>query len=149
MNRLLLLTAALLGSASPLAAQTVAITNGIVATGDGSDPVQGATVIVRNGRVTAVGSRHLDVPHHPVALEDADRARGEVEGGPLPVGDDVGLLDDDLAEVGELLGGDELEDGGRVLGRERSCGEPGGQVEDVHGQQCGGRRSRSTPRSRR
>ncbi|MEA1070993.1 amidohydrolase family protein [Sphingomonas sp. LY160] len=55
MNRLLLLTAALLGSASPLAAQTVAITNGIVATGDGSDPVQGATVIVRNGRVTAVG----------------------------------------------------------------------------------------------
>jgi imidazolonepropionase-like amidohydrolase len=45
----------LLGSASPLAAQTVAITNGIVATGDGSDPVQGATVVVRGGKVVAAG----------------------------------------------------------------------------------------------
>ena len=39
-----------------LAAQDVAITNATVAIGDGSEPLQGATVIVRNGRVLAAGS---------------------------------------------------------------------------------------------
>ena len=41
--------------ASPAAAQTVAITNGIVALGDGSEPMRGATVVVRNGRIVAAG----------------------------------------------------------------------------------------------
>ena len=41
---------------SPLAAQTFAIVNGIVAKGDGSEPVQGGTVVVRDGRVVAAGA---------------------------------------------------------------------------------------------
>ena len=49
-----LLAALLLGVAAPAAAQTIAITNGIVATGDGSEPIQGGTVVIRNGRVIAV-----------------------------------------------------------------------------------------------
>jgi imidazolonepropionase-like amidohydrolase len=56
-----LLATILLTGASPLAAQTVAITNGTVVVGDGSEPVQGGTVVVRNGRVIAAG-RGVSVP---------------------------------------------------------------------------------------
>jgi imidazolonepropionase-like amidohydrolase len=41
---------------SPIAAQTIAITNGIVATGDGSEPVQGGTVVIRDGRIVSAGA---------------------------------------------------------------------------------------------
>ena len=54
MKRLLLLTAALL--TAPAAAQTVAITNAKLVIGDGSAPIDGGTVIVRNGRVVAAGA---------------------------------------------------------------------------------------------
>ena len=37
-------------------AQTFAIVGGIVARGDGSEPIQGGTVVVRNGRVVAAGA---------------------------------------------------------------------------------------------
>lgn len=40
----------------PAAAQDMAITGATVATGDGSDPIQNATVVVRGGKVVAVGS---------------------------------------------------------------------------------------------
>jgi len=46
--------ALLLGVAAPVAAQTIAITGGTVATGDGSEPVAG-TVVIRNGRIVAAG----------------------------------------------------------------------------------------------
>ncbi len=46
----------LIGVAAPAGAQTFAIVNGIVAKGDGSEPVQGGTVVVRNGRVVAAGA---------------------------------------------------------------------------------------------
>lgn len=49
------LSALLLGLASPAAAETIAITNGMLATGDGSGPVQGGTVVIRDGRVVAAG----------------------------------------------------------------------------------------------
>ena len=49
------LTALLLAAAAPLAAQTIAITGGTVALGDGSAPIQGATVVIRNGRILAAG----------------------------------------------------------------------------------------------
>ena len=45
-----------MGVASPLAAQTVAITNGTLVLGDGSEPMQGGTVIIRNGRIVAAGA---------------------------------------------------------------------------------------------
>ncbi len=51
------LVAAMLATAAvPAAAQTVAITGGMVALGDGSDPIQNGTVVLRNGRVVATGS---------------------------------------------------------------------------------------------
>ena len=55
MTRLSLIGAALMAAASSLAAQTVAITNGTVVLGDGSEPIVGGTVVVRNGRIVAAG----------------------------------------------------------------------------------------------
>jgi imidazolonepropionase-like amidohydrolase len=46
----------LLGASAPLQAQTIAITNATLATGDGSEPVQGGTVVIRNGRVLSAGA---------------------------------------------------------------------------------------------
>lgn len=45
----------------PAAAQTIAITGGMLVVGDGSDPVPGGTVVVRNGRIVAAGT-NVDVP---------------------------------------------------------------------------------------
>ncbi|MEY4952264.1 MAG: hypothetical protein RL299_688, partial [Pseudomonadota bacterium] len=48
--------AALLGStASPAFAQSFAITGGKVVIGDGSDPIEGGTVLVQDGKVVAAG----------------------------------------------------------------------------------------------
>jgi imidazolonepropionase-like amidohydrolase len=49
------LTAFLLAAASPLAAQSVAIVGGTVALGDGSEPIQGANVVIRNGKIVGAG----------------------------------------------------------------------------------------------
>jgi len=51
---LLLSGAALIGA--PAAAQTVAITGATVALGDGSAPIQNATLVFRDGRIVAAGS---------------------------------------------------------------------------------------------
>ena len=56
MKRLLTLTAAALAFATSAAAQDIAITNATVAKGDGSDPIEGATVLVRGGKVVAAGT---------------------------------------------------------------------------------------------
>ncbi|KLI64674.1 amidohydrolase family protein [Aurantiacibacter marinus] len=57
MKRLLALSAAaLVLSATPLAAQDIAITGATVATGDGSNPIENATVVVQGGRVVAAGA---------------------------------------------------------------------------------------------
>ena len=48
------LAALLIGAAAPAAAETIAITNAILATGDGSEPIHGGTVVIRDGRVIAV-----------------------------------------------------------------------------------------------
>lgn len=47
--------------AAPVAAQNVAITNATLVIGDGGEPIQGGTVVVRNGRVVAAG-RAVAVP---------------------------------------------------------------------------------------
>jgi imidazolonepropionase-like amidohydrolase len=61
--------ALLAGSAvAPASAETIAITNAILATGDGSEPVQGGTIVIRDGRIVAahagggipVGARVID-----------------------------------------------------------------------------------------
>jgi imidazolonepropionase-like amidohydrolase len=51
----LLLGAALLAIAAPAAAQNVAITNAKLVIGDGSAPIDGGTVIIRDGKVVAAG----------------------------------------------------------------------------------------------
>ena len=57
MNRVLALAASALALvAAPVAAQDVAITGATVALGDGSEPVENATVVVRGGRVVAAGA---------------------------------------------------------------------------------------------
>ena len=50
-----LIAALLAATAVPAAAQTIAITGGTVALGDGSDPIPGGVVIIRNGRIAAAG----------------------------------------------------------------------------------------------
>lgn len=42
-------------AAAPASADTIAITNGMLATGDGSGPVQGGTVVIKDGRIIAAG----------------------------------------------------------------------------------------------
>lgn len=54
MKALLLAAAAII--ATPVSAQTIAITGGTVAIGDGSAPIPNGTVIVRDGRVVAAGA---------------------------------------------------------------------------------------------
>lgn len=63
MKRLLALGASLaaLIGAAPALAQDVFITNARVVTGDGSDPIEGASVLVRGGRVVAAG-RNVTAP---------------------------------------------------------------------------------------
>ncbi len=56
MKRLAAIVAAFVAGASPLAAQTIAITDGTLVLGDGSEPIQGGTVVIRNGRVVAAGA---------------------------------------------------------------------------------------------
>jgi imidazolonepropionase-like amidohydrolase len=53
-KRAFLLLATML--ASPVAAQTVAITGATVATGDGSAPIENGTVVFQNGRIAAAGA---------------------------------------------------------------------------------------------
>jgi len=52
----LLMAAAAIGAVFPAAAQTVAVTNARLVIGDGSAPVEGGTVVVRDGRVVAAGA---------------------------------------------------------------------------------------------
>ena len=56
------LFAILLASAVPAAAETIAITNGTVALGDGSEPIPGGTVLIRDGRIVAAGGMRFKLP---------------------------------------------------------------------------------------
>ncbi|MCJ2183666.1 amidohydrolase family protein [Novosphingobium sp. 1949] len=57
MKRILMLAAGIAALAAPLAvsAQDLAVTNATLAKGDGSEPITGATVVVRGGKVVAAG----------------------------------------------------------------------------------------------
>lgn len=69
MKRLLTLAASALAlSAAPATAQDVAITNATVALGDGSEPIENATVVVRGGKVVAAGNG-VSVPQGMQALD--------------------------------------------------------------------------------
>ncbi len=90
MKRATMLAAGLLTAvAVPAAAQDIAITNATVATGDGSDPIEGATVVVRGGKVVAAG-RGVAVP---AGIEVLDGAGSWVTPGLFATITSLGLLD--------------------------------------------------------
>ncbi|MFL0670827.1 MAG: amidohydrolase [Erythrobacter sp.] len=74
MNRLLALGASIaaLTAAAPALAQDVLITNARVVIGDGSDPVEGASVLVRGGRVVAAG-RNVAAPEGVRSMDAGGR----------------------------------------------------------------------------
>ena len=53
MKRFLLATAALIAATTAAHAETVAITGGKLVIGDASAPIEGGTVVIRNGTVVA------------------------------------------------------------------------------------------------
>src|SRR3954451_13111399 len=54
--------ALLLAAAVPASAQTIAITGGTVALGDGSEPIPNGMVVIRDGRVVAAGNVRMKLP---------------------------------------------------------------------------------------
>ncbi|GAA4222636.1 amidohydrolase family protein [Sphingomonas endophytica] len=89
MKRALLLLATML--ATPAAAQTVAITGGTVAIGDGSAPIEGGTVVIANGRIVAAG-RGVAVP---AGAQVIDAAGKWVSAGVVSALTDLSLVDAD------------------------------------------------------
>jgi imidazolonepropionase-like amidohydrolase len=89
---------------SPLAAQTVAITNGTVVLGDGSEPIAGGTVVVRNGRVIAAGPSVAV----PAGAEVVDATNKWVTPGIVAGFSRLGLAEVDLGASGS----DDTENGG-------------------------------------
>ena len=90
--------AILLGSAAaliaaPLAAQTTAITGGKVVIGDGSAPIEGGTVLIRNDRVVAAGA-NVNIP--------ADARRIDATGKWVTPGIFAGFSRIGLVEVGAV-----------------------------------------------
>ncbi len=55
--------------AAPAAAETIAITNGTVALGDGSEPIPGGTVLIRDGRIVAAGGMRFKLPADTVVID--------------------------------------------------------------------------------
>jgi imidazolonepropionase-like amidohydrolase len=56
MRHFLYTAAALATFATPVAAETIAITGGRVVVGDGSAPIEGGTVVIRDGKIIATGA---------------------------------------------------------------------------------------------
>lgn len=89
-RRLTAALAALLAcTAAPALAQTVAITGGKVVIGDGSDPIDGGTVLVQNGKVMAAG-RDVVVP---AGVPTVDAKGKWVTPGLVVAVTDIGLYD--------------------------------------------------------
>ena len=90
----LALAALLAATAAPALAQSVAITGGKLVIGDGSDPIEGGTVLVQDGKVIAAG-RNVVVP---AGIKTID-ARGKwVTPGLVVAVTNLGLLDVDAVD---------------------------------------------------
>lgn len=97
----------LLALAAPLAAKDVAITNARLVIGDGSPPIEGGTVVVRDGRVVASG-RNVSVPADIDVLD----AQGKwVTPGIVAGFSRLGLAEVDLS----VAGSDDTEMGGSIF----------------------------------
>ncbi|MBD2843096.1 amidohydrolase family protein [Erythrobacter rubeus] len=93
MKRLITLAASALAlaavTAAPAAAQDVVITNATVVTGDGGEPVEGGTVVVRSGRVVAAGAGVTP----PAGLPSVDAGGAWVTPGLFATITTLGLVD--------------------------------------------------------
>ncbi|GAM04734.1 amidohydrolase family protein [Novosphingobium sp. MBES04] len=91
MSRILAFAASLAAIAAPLAAsaQDLAVTNATLAKGDGSEPVEGATVLVQAGKVVAAG---VGVAV-PAGVETVDGTGKWVTPGIFAAVSDMGLWD--------------------------------------------------------
>lgn len=99
------IAALLVAASAPALAQTIAITGGMVALGDGSEPIPGGTVVVRNGRIVAAGEN----VRVPAGAEIVD-ARGKwVTPGIVAGFSRIGLTEIDLGGDGTT---DDKADGG-------------------------------------
>ena len=89
------LTALVIGAAAmPAAAQDVVVTNARLAVGDGSAPIDGATVVIRHGRVQAAG-RGVAVP---AGVRTVDAAGRWVTPGMVAGFSRVGLIEVDAVD---------------------------------------------------
>ena len=61
MRHFLYAAAAVAAFATPVAAETIAITGGRVVVGDGSAPIEGGTVVIRDGKILAAGA-NITIP---------------------------------------------------------------------------------------
>lgn len=94
-RKLTLALAALLASAAtPALAQTFAITGGKVVIGDGSDPIEGGTVLVQDGKVVAAG-KSIAVP---AGVKTIDASGKWVTPGLVVAVTDLGLFDVDAVD---------------------------------------------------
>jgi len=59
----------MLAAAAPGAAETIAITNGTIALGDGSEPIPGGTVLIRDGRIQAAGAMRFKLPADTIVID--------------------------------------------------------------------------------
>lgn len=89
-----LLAGLLAATALPALAQDIAVTNGTVVIGDGSEPIAAATVLVRGGKVVAAGK---DVAI-PAGTRTVDAKGGWITPGLFVAMTDLGLVDVDLED---------------------------------------------------
>ena len=81
MRHFLYAAAAVAAFATPAVAETIAITGGRLIVGDGSAPVEGGTVVIRDGNVVAAGSGGaLSGPRARTARSDRRACRGARRG---------------------------------------------------------------------
>jgi imidazolonepropionase-like amidohydrolase len=92
-----LVAALMVAAAAPAAAQTFAIVNGTVATGDGSEPIRDGMVVIRNGRIVAAGDIRMKLPADTQVID----ARGKwVTPGIVSGFSRLGLSEVDLSAEG-------------------------------------------------
>jgi imidazolonepropionase-like amidohydrolase len=90
-----ILLAAAVSLAAPASAETIAVTGGMVAIGDGSQPIENGTVLFRDGRIVAAGS-NVAVPSGARVLD----AKGKwVSAGIVGAYSSLGI--EDASGVGE------------------------------------------------
>lgn len=94
-RRLTLLASVALGLSAPALAQDVAVINARLAVGDGSPPVEGATVVIRGGRVVAAGAGVAA----PAGIRTVDAAGQWVTPGMVAGFSRVGLIEVDAVDA--------------------------------------------------